>query len=538
MIGERILNYRIESLLGEGGVGRVYLATHTQLGRKVAIKVLNPSLVNHTEVKERFRNEATTLSSLQHLNIITLYDYLEEDERLFLIMEYAEGSPLDQYIQKVSGPIPETKTVFFFNQLLDGFAYAHHKGIIHRDIKPSNIIITKEADVKILDFGIAKILKSHRNNITKTGSRLGTVLYMSPEQVQGKLVDHRSDIYSLGVTLFEMLTGRAPYDESRSTEYEVYEKILKEPLPSARSFYPAVSERMQAIIDKATAKDPDYRFQSCDEFKEALSQAQISLSSTQGSANQTWHTTSATSHSQAPVNTQPAPRRDRSSVLLYVILGLVLLTSCLVIFNEINRFSGSDANETYDPPVREEETAENEEETFYEEDDSSEENKEIEEPSYEEVLLDSLLASKEKTLEFVELLEKEREQVLRNDLLLDGQFESSDFGEYVIRMTVANKREDAAFKDVIISVTFYNENGKEIKITEREVAELEAGQTLSFMLREDVSSQARFEPVLKSAQVIDLETPPTLDSLRTEIESLDERIEELREEIDRNQREI
>ena len=165
MIGERVLSYQIESLLGEGGVGRVYLATHTQLGRKVAIKVLNPALVNHPEVRERFRNEATTLSALQHINIITLYDYIEDERGLFLIMEYASGSPLDEYISKTSGPIPEMKAIYFFSQILDGFAYAHNRGVIHRDIKPSNIIITNEADVKILDFGIAKILKEGKMSI-------------------------------------------------------------------------------------------------------------------------------------------------------------------------------------------------------------------------------------------------------------------------------------------------------------------------------------------------------------------------------------
>ena len=270
MIGERILNYKIESVLGEGGVGKVYLATHTQLGRKVAIKVLNPALVNEPRVRERFRNEATTLSGLQHLNIVTLYDYFEDEKGLFLILEYAQGKALDEYIKNTSGPIPEQKTIYFFNQILDGLAYAHHKGIIHRDVKPSNLIITSDADVKILDFGIAKILKEGRNNITKTGAQLGTVLYMSPEQVKGEPVDLRTDVYSLGVTLFEMLTGRSPYSDKVYTEFEVYQKILNEPLPPAKSVYPAISDHMQSVILKATHKNPNERFQSCEEFKEAI----------------------------------------------------------------------------------------------------------------------------------------------------------------------------------------------------------------------------------------------------------------------------
>jgi serine/threonine protein kinase len=185
-------------------------------------------------------------------------------------MEYVEGKTLDEYIQTVSGPIPEIKAIPLFSQILDGFAYAHEQGVIHRDVKPANIMVTGRDKMKILDFGIAKLLSQKTNTLTQAGTKMGTVLYMSPEQVKGEPVDKGSDIYSLGVTFFQMLTGKGPYDELDATEFTISNKIVHEPLPRAKSFYPNISERMQAVIDKATAKNAADRFRDCLEFKEAL----------------------------------------------------------------------------------------------------------------------------------------------------------------------------------------------------------------------------------------------------------------------------
>jgi serine/threonine protein kinase len=250
-------------------MGNVYLGVHTHIGRKVAIKALNPGLAKNPEIRERFKNEASMLSQLHHPNIVQLYDYVEMEQGVFLVMEYAEGQPLDEYIEKVTGPIPEDKAIPMFSKILDGVAYAHKKNVVHRDIKPSNIIVSPEGKVKILDFGIAKIIGDSNHKLTKTGTKLGTVLYMSPEQVKGQTLDLRTDIYSLGITLFEMLTGRCPFD-SNSTEYEVYKKIVEEPLPDARTLYPAVSPHCSALIFKATNKELNARFQNCAEFKQQL----------------------------------------------------------------------------------------------------------------------------------------------------------------------------------------------------------------------------------------------------------------------------
>lgn len=269
MIGQAISNYEIKSILGEGGMGTVYLAEHNKLSRKVAIKVLLPHLMRNEDVKNRFINEAKLMASLHHPNIVTLYDYNEDGNSLSLIMELVIGKPLDEYIQKVTGPIHEDEAILLMIQALEGFAYAHKIGLIHRDIKPSNLIVTDSKQIKILDFGIAKLVGDLGNKLTKTGSHIGTVYYMSPEQVRGQELDLRSDIYALGITFYQMLTGFCPY-EGMTTEFEVFNKIVSEELPDPRTIYPGISEHMCKVIRKATAKKVEDRFQSCEEFIKAL----------------------------------------------------------------------------------------------------------------------------------------------------------------------------------------------------------------------------------------------------------------------------
>jgi serine/threonine protein kinase len=271
MIGKNILNYEIKALIGEGGMGNVYLAEHTQVSRKVAVKVLLPQFLKNEEIKTRFKNEASTLAHLQHPNIVGLFDYLEDESGMYLIMEYVEGVELGDHIAKVTGPMPENVVVPIMTQVLSAFSYAHSKGIVHRDIKPANILITKDGSVKILDFGIARILGEGNSNLTKTGTQMGTVYYMSPEQVQGKKVDIRSDIYSLGVTFYQMLTGVNPYKDLH-TEYEVYSRIVKDDLPPASNVYPGVPNYLETIVNRALQKDPSDRFQNCDEFLCAVNQ--------------------------------------------------------------------------------------------------------------------------------------------------------------------------------------------------------------------------------------------------------------------------
>lgn len=270
MIGKEVLNYRIVAFIGKGGMGSVYLAEHKFISvQKAAIKVINADMVNDY-TRERLKEEAEHLAELNHQNIVTFHDYhIDEEGTIYLIMEYADGKNLDDYIRTETGLIVQEKICPLFEPILDAVGYAHAHNILHRDIKPSNIVITKDHEPRILDFGIATLIHEKKG---KKGDRtaVGTPSYMSPEQVKGEDLDERSDIYSLGVLLHTMLTGRPPYDVSTLTSKQINEKVLNEPLPRLRSYYRHVSERVQKVVDKATAKQPEDRYQSCAEFKKAL----------------------------------------------------------------------------------------------------------------------------------------------------------------------------------------------------------------------------------------------------------------------------
>ncbi len=269
MIGKYINSYEIDEIIDHGGMATVYLGIHKKLNKKVAIKMLNPILEKNPTYKKRFLNEAKLLSKLNHPNIITLYDYIENDLGTFLITEYVKGQTLDAYVDLVTGPMPETKAVKIILQILEAIGHMHKKNMIHRDIKPSNIMITPDDTIKLIDFGIAKHLSKNQALITQGGAKLGTTIFMSPQQVKGKVLDRRTDIYSTGATLFYILTGQYPYDKNLS-EYEIYNKIVTETFPNPQKFYVGVSDKMKKVIAKATESQPLNRFQSCDEFSIAI----------------------------------------------------------------------------------------------------------------------------------------------------------------------------------------------------------------------------------------------------------------------------
>ena len=248
LIGRRLGNYKIESLIADGGMSSVYEGVHMLLGRRAAIKQLNPLLEQKDGVKERLKNEAVTLSKLKHPNIVSVYDYIECEFGTFIIEELVKGIPLNEYLKSESGPIPEPKAVKLMLQMLDAVGYMHSKNIIHRDIKPGNFIITIDNEIKMLDFGIAQII-GESPHITQAGTKVGTALYMSPQQVKGQPLDRRTDIYSLGITFFHMITGQHPYS-SKLSEYEIYNKIINEPLVEPMSIYKGVSAQMQEVIFK------------------------------------------------------------------------------------------------------------------------------------------------------------------------------------------------------------------------------------------------------------------------------------------------
>lgn len=271
MIPTDILNYRIVRHLGSGGMGSVYLAVNTNIDQQVAIKVLRPEVARNAALRARFKQEAEMLCSLDHPGIVKFLNYVETAEGVFLIMEYVKGMTLEDFISKKNGLIVESKAYTLICEILDAFAYAHSKGIVHRDIKPANIIIQDDGHIKIMDFGIAQIVSEA--NVTDSKAIMGTPAYMSPEQIYGKDIDARSDIYSIGVLIHNMLTGRAPYDSTLLTAQEIKRRVVKDNMPRMVEIYPYISDKIQAVVDKATQKVPEARYQSCQEMKSAVKKA-------------------------------------------------------------------------------------------------------------------------------------------------------------------------------------------------------------------------------------------------------------------------
>jgi serine/threonine protein kinase len=209
------------------------------------------------------------MAHLQHPGIVALHDYLEQDDGLYLIMEYVEGIEFTDLLKSLDEPLPIDRAKDIMKKVLSAFAYAHKNNIVHRDVKPSNILLTKSDEVKVLDFGIAKLIGGAGFNLTKTGTQVGTVYYMSPEQVKAKELDHRSDVYSLGVTFYELLAGFCPY-KSMTSEFEIYEKIVREPLLPLTDTMGEEYAQVWGVIQKATEKEVEDRFQNCEEFIAAL----------------------------------------------------------------------------------------------------------------------------------------------------------------------------------------------------------------------------------------------------------------------------
>jgi len=264
VIGTEIGNYRIVDKIGAGGMGVVYKAIDTQLDRVVAVKALNPELSANPTLLQRFRGEARAQAQLNHPNLATLYAFLVQDGVAYMVMEFVDGETFHAMLAR-RGPIPAAEAVPLFRQALAGIGQAHRLGIVHRDIKPSNIMLNREGVVKVMDFGLAKVAGDH--GVTRTGVRLGTAYYMSPEQILVKPVDARSDIYSLGATLYEMLTARAPFQAD--SEYQILNDHVNTPPPPPSRLHEMPSGIEHAVL-KALAKNPDDRFQTVEQFSAAL----------------------------------------------------------------------------------------------------------------------------------------------------------------------------------------------------------------------------------------------------------------------------
>jgi eukaryotic-like serine/threonine-protein kinase len=260
--GQRVGDYEVLALLGSGGMGRVYKVRSVISNREEAMKILLPDFASEQELAARFMAEIRTLAGLDHPNITQLRTAFQVQNQFVMVMEFVEGTSLD----KLHSQLALEQAIDYSTQVLAALSYAHGKGVTHRDIKPANIMITTHGVVKLMDFGIAK--STTDLNLTRPGTTMGSIYYMSPEQVRGGIVDGRSDIYSFGVTLYEMVTGRKPFQAE--TSYSVLNAQLNEaPAPPAQ-WNPSLSRELNDIVLRAMAKDPGARFQSADEFRSAL----------------------------------------------------------------------------------------------------------------------------------------------------------------------------------------------------------------------------------------------------------------------------
>jgi uncharacterized protein (TIGR02145 family) len=354
MLNTSIGKYTITRKIGEGGMASVYEARHERLGTKVAIKILSPILARNPQLRQRFENEANFMASLSHSHITRVLDVEEQDDTLAIIMELLEGEDLDARVKR-TGPLSTAEVKMIFTQVLNAFDYAHSKGIVHRDIKPANIFIDKNNQVKILDFGIAKLFGTG-NEMTQTGTQMGTPVYMSPEQVRGeKSIDHRSDIYSLGVTLYFTLTGKAPYESAEESSYEIFTKIINEPIPNLVN-----NPTFDAIIQKAVSKDRNARYQAVGEMRKELEASGNPLLKTAAPISD--KTVIENFHNMLLIHYKVPPSSEKTDstkkIVLAIAVGVGLIGIISLIFINSNKHGASseaygDASSEVAPPTTE-----------------------------------------------------------------------------------------------------------------------------------------------------------------------------------------
>jgi eukaryotic-like serine/threonine-protein kinase len=325
VIGELVAGrYEIQKLLGSGGMSSVFLARDRQLERPVALKVLHEHFSHDPEYIERFRREARAIAKLSHPNVVTIIDRGEFEGRQYIVFEYVEGDNLKQLVAG-GGPLPVEQALALAHQVARGLAFAHEHGIVHRDVKPHNVLVDQEGVAKVTDFGIARSLELEEG-ITETGTLLGTSDYISPEQAGGQRVDERTDQYSLGVLLYELLTGEVPFKGKSSMAVAM--RHLRDPVPSVRERRPDVSPRVDDLVRRAMAKDPGKRFPSTEALVEALEACRLEEVSGETGATQ------QLAQPARPARSAPARprRRPRSLPLAPLAVLLVLAAGALAIW--------------------------------------------------------------------------------------------------------------------------------------------------------------------------------------------------------------
>lgn len=265
LVGKKIGAYSVVSELGSGGMAVVYKAEQTSLERLVAIKELHRQLAKDQSIITRFEREAKSVAHLAHQNIVHIYDFISRGSSMYMVMEYVEGTDLYDLMQKVERLPPDIAAIIAL-QAARALEYAHFRGVVHRDFKPSNLMITKQGEVKLMDFGIAR--NEAFDDLTRPGMALGTPSYMSPEQIMGERVDFRSDVFSFGIVLYQMLTGSKPFVDDETMG--VMQRILNEPFERPRRRYPDIPWRLERIVKRCLRKEPERRYVSTEMLRREL----------------------------------------------------------------------------------------------------------------------------------------------------------------------------------------------------------------------------------------------------------------------------
>ena len=256
-VGRQLGPYKLEEQLGRGGMATVYRAFQTTVKRYVAVKVMSPDIARDPGFVERFAREAELIASLQHPHILPVIDYGEADGTHYIVMRYIEGGSLDDRMRR--RPLTLQESARLLEQISAALDYAHKRGVIHRDFKPNNVLLDGEENTYLTDFGIARLMDSS-SHLTITGTIMGTPAYMSPEQGTGRTVDARADLYSLGVVVYEMVTGRLPFSADTPASL-IFQHAFQPPTPP-QTYKPDIAPSVVAVIDRALAKNPDDRYQS------------------------------------------------------------------------------------------------------------------------------------------------------------------------------------------------------------------------------------------------------------------------------------
>ncbi|HKG55030.1 MAG TPA: serine/threonine-protein kinase, partial [Anaerolineales bacterium] len=305
--GQMLGPYRIITQIGKGGMANVYKAYQASVDRYVAIKVLPSQLAESQEFATRFHQEARIIAKLEHPHILPVFDYGETDGVAYFVMRYLEAGTLRDKME-AGRPLPMKDIDRIFTQLAEALSYAHSFGIIHRDLKPANALIDSHGNIFLTDFGIAKLLESASPRLTQTDAIMGTPAYISPEQAQSQSVDQRADIYSLGIILYEMVTGRVPF--LADTPLAVLFKHISDPLPLPSLVKPDIPPSIEQVILKALAKDPKDRFSTAEEFvaawKHALEEAETARHAPESSSTPTRYTVPADQTQRKPVPVKQA----------------------------------------------------------------------------------------------------------------------------------------------------------------------------------------------------------------------------------------